>query len=688
MKKHMDLKISIKLTMTIAAILIILLILLVGSTTYMSSKQMSEAVELQVMQIARTNSEVSEGVLSSSGKTTKLLGNYIGEALSSSNTKEKSVYSKVFNVAISQESADIENYAIDSIRSNIKSSPEIVGMGLFFEPNLFDDAIKDYTLYLSNSDVENNTIQNYGAYENYANEDYYYIAKNTQDLYMTEVYEDQGINMITACYPIIKDGKSIGVVTADININIFEAINESDTGKYDSIGFSIFSDNGIKVYDMAGIDTVGEKLEQRKIEKLVDKQAFTIKDGPIDEFYSPIAAGNQIWWSKVSLSHKEMTENVRKTATLQILLSLMFMIIICSTLYIIVRKMLKPLDTMVNAAQNIVKGDFDYKNEVDTNDEIGLLSRAFETMSQNLKLIIKDMTKFLEMMSQGDFKVEIIHKDKFVGEFNPLLVSLEQITKDLSFTIGEINQFSEQVQSGAEQVSLEAQSLSQGAIEQAASIEKLSTTITHVSNQIKTDTSSAFEANQLAEKTGNNMEISGKKINEMVNAMDEISNSSCEISKIIKTIEDIAFQTNILALNAAVEAARAGDAGKGFAVVADEVRNLAQKSADAAQNTTLLIEKSISDIDSGVVIANDTATSLLDTVDDVNKVVTIIEEISESSERLEKSIMEVTEGMDQISSVVHTNSATSEESAAASEELSSQVSLMKDLVGKFKLREN
>lgn len=687
MKKYRDLRISTKVTFSVAIILMIALTLLVSVSTFMSSKQLSEAIELQMMQIAKNNAEIAQGVLSTSAKATKLLGNYIGDTLSDNSTIEKKSSSKVFNTSISQNAANIESYAIDSIHSNMKSSPEIVGMGLFFEPNAFDNAIQDYTLYLSVKDVQDNTTQTYGNYENYANESYYSVARDTQTLYMTEVYEDQGINMITACYPIIKDGKSIGVVTADININLFEAINKSATGTYNSIQFAIYSDSGIKIYDMAGIETIGSELEASTKEKFQSSEPFMIDTGKVDEFYSPIIAGNQIWWSKVSISEKEMTEAIRSTVFTQIILALFFMCAICIALYIIVRRILKPLRYMVQSAEEIVNGNFEYQDKVNTNDEIGLLSKSFETMSINLKLIIQDISIFLQEMSRGNFNINSQHSDKYIGNFRPLLISLGGITKGLSDTIGEINSFSDQVQLGSEQVSLGAQSLSQGSIEQASAIEQLSATINQFSAQVEHDVINALEVNTLADCTGKKMTISGNKINEMVHAMNEISNSSCEISKIIKAIEDIAFQTNILALNAAVEAARAGEAGKGFAVVADEVRNLAQKSAEAAKNTTALIEKSIADIDNGVIIANDTASSLLETVDDVNKVVAIISEISKNSKELATSVEEVSKGMDQILEVVHTNSATSEESAAASEQLSSQVNLMKELVGKFELKQ-
>ena len=196
----------------------------------------------------------------------------------------------------------------------------------------------------------------------------------------------------------------------------------------------------------------------------------------------------------------------------------------------------------------------------------------------------------------------------------------------------------------------------------------------------------AKEAKGQVEDAGRELSRSNQSMEEMMQAMSEISSKSSEIGKIIKTIEDIAFQTNILALNAAVEAARAGEAGKGFAVVADEVRNLASKSAEAAKNTTLLIEGSIAAVEDGTRIAEQTAGALSATVESTKKAVETVEKISDAAEHQAESVAEVTQGVDQISSVVQTNSATAEESAAASEELSGQSQILKGLVNRFQLR--
>jgi len=249
----------------------------------------------------------------------------------------------------------------------------------------------------------------------------------------------------------------------------------------------------------------------------------------------------------------------------------------------------------------------------------------------------------------------------------------------------QINQASDQVASGSEQVSFGAQALSQGATEQASSVEELSATIVELSGHVKVNADHAAEASRLSNDAGSGVMESDGHMKEMIEAMGDISDKSKEIGKIIKTIDDIAFQTNILALNAAVEAARAGSAGKGFAVVADEVRNLAQKSAEAAKNTTVLIEGSILAVDNGTRIVGQTAKSLQDVVVKAGNVTNKMTDIANASEQQAKAIAQVTQGIEQIAAVVQTNSATAEESAAASEELTGQAQMLKELVGKFRL---
>ena len=354
--------------------------------------------------------------------------------------------------------------------------------------------------------------------------------------------------------------------------------------------------------------------------------------------------------------------------------------------FVIIRLIKTPISEIENAAIKMAEGDLDVKISYTSKDELGVLAAQVGRLIHKLQLIIEDENRFLAKMAEGDFTVDSTCEGAYTGGFYPLLVSFRGIADKLNDTMLQISKSSSQVAGGAEQVSNGAQALAQGATEQASSVQELAATIDEISNRVNQNADSARQASKAADSVSVKMNVSKEKMQQMTHAMGDISSCSSEISKIMKIIEDIAFQTNILALNAAVEAARAGAAGKGFAVVADEVRNLANKSTEASENIAALIENSLQAIENGTQIADDTAQSLIQAVNDVNEMAGIIEQISEASSDQADSIAQLTVGIDQISNVVQTNSATAEESAAASEELSSQSQLMKSLVGRFQLK--
>ena len=354
--------------------------------------------------------------------------------------------------------------------------------------------------------------------------------------------------------------------------------------------------------------------------------------------------------------------------------------------FVIIRLIKTPISEIQNAAIKMAEGDLDVKISYTSKDELGVLAVQVGRLIHKLQLIIEDENQFLAKMAEGDFTVDSTCEEAYTGGFYPLLVSFRGIAGKLNDTMLQISQSSAQVAGGAGQVSNGAQALAQGATEQASSVQELAATVDEISNKVNQNADSARQASKAAGCVRVKMNVSKEKMQQMTHAMGDISSCSSEISKIMKIIEDIAFQTNILALNAAVEAARAGAAGKGFAVVADEVRNLANKSTEASENIAALIENSLQAIENGTQIADDTAQSLIQAVNDVNEMAGIIEQISEASSDQADSIAQLTVGIDQISNVVQTNSATAEESAAASEELSGQSQLMKSLVGRFQLK--
>ncbi len=326
--------------------------------------------------------------------------------------------------------------------------------------------------------------------------------------------------------------------------------------------------------------------------------------------------------------------------------------------------------------------------EFRSRDEVGTLSRATADIVNNLQELIGDVGYLLSEMANGNFDVRSRNYDLYQGDYTNLLQSVRKINIELSQTLEQINQAADQVSAGAEQVSSGAQALAQGATEQASAVEELSATVTEIDVSAEANAEAATQSKEKSGQAGGQVEVSVQKMDALRGAMSDILRGHEEISQIIETIENIAFQTNILALNAAVEAARAGSSGKGFAVVADEVRNLAQKSDAAAKQTKELIERSTQNVERGSTLSDEVNDALQKTSDLAGEAVSFMDQVAENIVSEAHSINQVKDGIDQISAVVQTNSATAEESAAASEQLSGQAQLLKDLTGKFVFRKD
>lgn len=514
--------------------------------------------------------------------------------------------------------------------------------------------------------------------------------------HVTEPFIDviSGDPVVAIGVPIKDENQNVlGGFFIDIKITtIVSLVSGENTEKKNSGQYNILTDNTENIIAHTNLDKVGKSIKElgfdnkmlSSIEKKdVDKMIkFSAEGHKYYGIFSKIPSINWMVFNVVPASDyiKEVTETVISTLVIQ----LIFILIILVVINIIANRISKPIQVCSKRLYALSQGDLHTEVEdIKSDTEIGVLATATQKIISNISEIIEDLSHCLSALQNGDFTVSSRSREIYVGDFQPLIVSLEEVVKDMSGVLGNINDASEQVSNGAEQVANGAQVLSQGSTEQAASIEQLSATISDISSQIIKMAENAKKVKAEAEEARDGISVSNEKMHEMIAAMNDINEKSGEISRIIKTIDDIAFQTNILALNAAVEAARAGEAGKGFAVVADEVRNLAGKSAEAAKNTAGLIEETVLAVQKGVELVDDTAQAMLMVIDNAESVLQVSEGVAVSSNEQATSIQQVTEAVNHISDVVQSNSATSEQSAATSEELNSQALVMKNLVHRF-----
>ncbi len=412
---------------------------------------------------------------------------------------------------------------------------------------------------------------------------------------------------------------------------------------------------------------------------------YNTAQGPWYAAYAPVE-GTDGWSVAVTAMKKDYLTDTYVGMALNVLV-----VIAASLASIVVALKLSnnisaPMRACAERMKLLVKGDLSSPVPQATGrDETAELTRSTAEMVEGLNDIINDIGYILTEMADQNLDVRSRHSEAYVGDFQSILSSMRTLKVQLSGTMQQINASAEQVSSASGQVSSGAQSLSEGSINQASSVQQLAATISDISASAKRTAEAAKEAGNFVGQAGAQLGTSVGYVQDLNSAMQRILKSSEEISKIIATIENIAFQTNILALNAAVEAARAGAAGKGFAVVADEVRNLASKSDEAAKSTKELIEGSIAAVTEGSQVVDKVTGSLQQTSVYAGHVTTQMDIVVSAVENQTMAIAQVTDGIDQISSVVQTNSATAQQSAAASEELSAEAGSLKDLVEQFTL---
>ena len=487
-----------------------------------------------------------------------------------------------------------------------------------------------------------------------------------QETFLNDIMSSIHVSENSEAFMLDKDGVTIADITMDtIGVQNIEELAKTD---------STWSELAVYAADMrAGNSGVGQ-YKATGAKKLIA--------------YAPV--NNTDGWS---LAIESPVSDFMGTVYISaIIIGVLIVIILLIGVAIAIRlatSIGRPIQLCAERIHKLSEGDLSSPvPQINSKDETGRLAEQTDRIVENLQNLIGDIGYVLGEMARGNFNVRSRDYNYYIGDYEQLLLHVRGINKQLSDTLAQINTASVQVSAGAEQVSSGAQSLAQGATEQASAVQELSATINDISADSQRTAELALQAKNAADNAGAELQASSEHIATLGNAMSNISESSQEISKIISTIENIAFQTNILALNAAVEAARAGAAGKGFAVVADEVRNLAHKSDQAAKATKDLIEKSIDAVNEGVNMMQKVNDAVGSVMESAGVAVSGMDEVADAVQRETDSIVQITQGIDQISSVVQTNSATAEESAAASEELSGQSEVLKSLISSFQLRQD
>lgn len=523
--------------------------------------------------------------------------------------------------------------------------------------------------------------------------DYWFKDGETRKTIISEPFVDRitGNTVVAVTAPVydLSNSKIIGITGVDINIATLN--NMAQEYIVGNEGYTVLLTRKNTVLSHKDTDKILKNITDIDIDadvlSWIESKDYSIKtfknsgESSLGCYY-PI--GSTGWGILSSVSETEFKSKIALVSNKILIINVIALILMAAIVTLLSSKITNPLKKLSSITQELVNGNFDVEIHSDSQDEVGQLANGMSLLVQKLRTYmdyIDEISESLDSFAEGNLDINL--KYDYSGEFGKLKTSLEGTVEAFTRIIEDIVSISSQLASGSMEIANGAQQLANGSTEQSSSIQSLASNINEISEHINQSAEHTTVLTSQIGMVGNSAHTSNEQMEHMVDAMDRINKESMEIGKIIKTIEDIAFQTNILALNAAVEAARAGASGKGFAVVADEVRNLATKSSEAAKNTTALIENSVKAVKDGAQIVSDTKESLEDVLNAVDQSTSMIQSISDSAMEEAEKIEYIRTAVDEISAVVHSNSAAAEESSAASEELSGLAATLEMVAKRF-----
>lgn len=693
MKKHGKIrqKMVIPTTLTTIVGFALLCVILISSFFSLMSKQITKNVEQMSNNFANElKAEIDAAVF-----TSRTIANFAAERIATNRTDRKEFESELIRIAAER--------------------PEFISVYTIFERDVYGDDTAfintdygtetgRYAPYIVNSNGA--TIPLYSAYAliEAAVMDYHYvITQTTQDQYISApyIYQIDGVDYyaISLASPIMVDGTFCGIAAVNILVDeffqLFEEADIFETGYVtlvtdrDIVAYSpvaeqiskstseVFSEDLVK--NFANAVNAGKTITVRD-KSLVNKKKVTSHIIPLHFNSAP----NSVWKIAISVPETEANKMLYVISLGGIIIAVLIVLISIFTTRKIAYGISRPIESIVMIAKEIAKGNLNVDVTYDSDDEVGELADAFRNTIQSLRTYISDLETNLVKIANNN--LDVTPNVEYQGNFVVVGESVQTIIESLSNTLYQMNEAANQMTISSQQMETSANAIAVGASEQANAINHLNDTMVSISNNVKVTDDKATSTANKAKTIGENAKLSNEKMNNMVIAMQRITDSSRQIANIIESIEEIASQTKLLSLNASIEAARAGEAGQGFAVVANEIGNLSNESAKAVQITRDLIETSVSAIEEGREIVTDTSESMQTVIENIGKIVDAINEISMEAKQQYHSMSELNESIDHISQVVETNSAASQESAAISEEVSKESQNLKQLVGMFQLK--
>lgn len=688
----------------IAIFLFVGFVVMISITSILSGKMLSNTMDSLLEENANNYANQTQSLVDNTECIADSMATYLEKYYASNNhnldINALNYNSKVYaDVAIDKTSAEAENYVVELIRNTVINDERVSSMGLLFEPYGFIQNINDYSIYTYKGVGKNDKPMPYEPYTTYGSLEWYGWVNKLEKTFSDPYDYGTGNYVISFMRAVKYNNQFKGLVAVDLNASyIDEAVKTSSS--YSTMFNTLFNHNNKIAYtknkkniNKTLDDMFKNKNERKKIlAKMKKGKAFkenvTVFGGKkYCMYFTPIKAGNTTWWSATGLT--VMQKNLSVYVMIAILV-IICLVTLFSTIYVSMKSLykgLKPIEGIVNIADEISQGNFDVEIDIESSNEIGKLSLAFKRMAQRVQDIIAEIDSTLAEMADGKYDRTSYEESKYVGEFKSILGSMKTVNENTNKILKNIVIGAKQVSNEAEAIEKGAESLTVGVLEQKDSIYRLNNTIDNVNELSENSAKTALDVHNKVTRAKNEAAIEIENINELTVAMKKINDTSKDIQKIIGVIEDIADQTNLLALNASIEAARAGETGKGFAIVAEQIGKLAGDSAESVLLTRDLIERSFREVIQGNNITMKAAASLKKIIDDMDEFSDGVKEVSEISQVQVAKIKEVKQDIEQIASVVVTNSQNAEESTANSEELLSQAIMLHELVNQFRLVE-